>query len=152
MIVQCSLSCFAAMAKKRAETPHNHEALRLAKRGIAFDARGNRAQAAQCWEAASNYADTHLSGEDIYYWIKSGLGAALFEVGDFQRSIAVSEVALDWCSKINQPLPALTIAKCYLRLGDQQAAKRYLDHARRLAGDAILDQLDPSDQAVMRKG
>lgn len=136
--------------KETPEDMHKGKALELANKGIAFDASGSVAEAAQCWRAASDYADTYLGGEDIYYWIKSGFGAALYEIGDFHGGIAVSEIALDWCSNIGQPLPALTLVKCYLRLGDQQAARNYLDHACQLRGDAVLEHFAPQDRELLQ--
>ncbi len=95
----------------------------MANRGIAHDANGAHDQAVEAWEAASHYADAHLAGTDIDYWIKSGLGAALFETGAYERSIAVSELALD-----------------------------SFDQARRLAGDSILERLAPADRAFLLEG
>ncbi|ATQ44390.1 hypothetical protein [Caulobacter mirabilis] len=128
---------------------HAEKALALANQGIAFDAAGDHKQAAQRWEIASDYANAHLSGEDIDYWIKSGFGAALYEIGAYERSIAVSLVALDWCSRLNQPLPALTIARCHLKLGDPQAAETYLAMARALAGDEVLTRLTPDERLIL---
>lgn len=137
------------MTDGETESDHGEAALALANQGIAHGANGAHDQAVEAWEAASDYADAHLTGEDIYYWIKSGLGAALFETGAYARSIAVSELALDWCSQLSQPLPALTIAQCHLRLGNRQAARHAIDQARRLAGDRVLDRLEPADRALL---
>ncbi len=137
------------MPRMNVENTHSRKALDLANSGIAFGARGDHAQALLSWEAASDYADEHLNGEDIYYWIKSGLGAALHDVGDFQRGIAISEIALAWCSSIKQPLPAITIARCHLRLGNTREAKAYLDRACHMAGLAVLDELDPADRLLI---
>jgi tetratricopeptide (TPR) repeat protein len=127
------------------------EAFEMANKAIALDAAGDRREARLQWQKASDHADRHLLGEDIYYWIKSGFGAALFEDGEYERSIAISELALDWCRKINQPLPSLTIAKAYLKLGDRQSAVAHVIAAHRLIGDDVFDQLDPADREVMRR-
>ena len=127
------------MPEKQPENPHEAEALALAQKGIEAGASGNHAEAAACWQAASAYADGHLPGADIAFWIKSGLGAALYDVGAYEESIAASRLALDWCSSQKQPLPALTLARSYRRLGDDAAAQDYIEHARRLVGDTILE-------------
>lgn len=133
------------------KTAHSEVALMLANRGIAHDANGDHDQAVEAWQTASDYADTHLAGEDIHYWIKGGLGAALFEVGAYDRSIAVSGLALDWCAELKQPLPALTIAKCHIRLGNRQSAHELLDQARRLAGDTVFERLEPADRVFLEE-
>lgn len=140
------------MTNSETESVRTDAALALANRGILHDVNGARDQAVEAWEAASDYADTHLAGADIDYWIKSGLGAALFEAGAYERGIAVSELALDWCSKLKQPLPALTIAKCHVKLGNRQAARDSFDQARHLAGDSVLDQFEPADRAFLLEG
>ena len=127
------------------------EAFEMANTAIALDAAGDRREARLTWQKASDHADAHLVGEDIYFWIKSGLGAALFEEGDYERSVVVSRLALDWCLKINQPLPSLTIAKACLKLGDRQGAVAHVRAAHRLIGDDVFDQLDPADREVMRR-
>lgn len=127
------------MAMKKVDDQSTAQALALANKGIACDARGETVQAVAHWQAASDYADQHLHGADIWYWIKSGLGAALLETGEFQKSIAVSQLALEWCAKIKQPLPSLTIAKCYFKLGDPAAAMPYAERAYHLKGDRISD-------------
>ncbi len=126
------------------------EALEMANKAIALDADEDRRAARLQWQEASDHADAHLVGEDIYYWIKSGFGAALFEDGDYERSIAVSKLAIDWCLKINQPLPALTIAKSYLKLGDRQAAAPYVRQAHRLIGDDAFEQVEAADRQILR--
>lgn len=125
------------MPQKRPEDPREAEALALAEKGIEAGASGHHAEAVKHWEVASDYADAHLPGADIYYWIKSGFGSSLYDVGDYERSIAVSKIALDWCSSYKAPLPALSMAKSYRRLGDEAMAQTYRDHARSLVGDAI---------------
>lgn len=129
--------------------PHLDKALELAQMGIEFDASGQTVDAARSWQAASSYADSHLQGEDTYYWIKSGFGAALYEIGDYQGSIVESEIALDWCSGIKQPLPALTLAKCYLRLGEEDTARKYFSHACGLVGDNVLEHFRDDDLPIL---
>lgn len=126
------------MPQKQPEDPREAEALALAQKGIEAGADGHHAEAAKHWESASDYADAHLPGADIDYWIKSGFGAALYEIGAYERSIAVSKIALDWCSSHKAPLPALSMAKSYRRLGDDAMAETYLNHARDLVGDAAI--------------
>jgi tetratricopeptide (TPR) repeat protein len=128
------------------ENDDETRALELAQKGIEQGAAGNFEEAARAWQAASDFADEHLEGADIYYWIKSGLGAALFDVGRYEESITVSGLALDWCRRLGQPLPALTMAKAYFKLDDRSAALSHIDIAHGLVGDAILDQLDTGDR------
>jgi hypothetical protein len=127
------------VSRTQPENPHEAEALVLAQKAIEAGADGKHAEAAACWEAASDYADSHLQGAGIFYWIKSGFGAALYDVGAYEQSIAVSKIALDWCSSHKAPLPALSLAKSYRRLGDDATAKIYLDHARSLVGDSAIE-------------
>lgn len=129
---------------------HASEALEMANKAIALDADGDWRAARLQWQKASDHADAHLAGEDICYWIKSGFGAALFEDGDYERSIAVSKLALDWCLNIDQPLPALTIAKSYLRLGDRRTAAPYVRQAHRLIGDDAFEQFEAADREILR--
>jgi tetratricopeptide (TPR) repeat protein len=126
------------MPREQPENPHEAEALALAQKGIEAGAGGSHAEAVKHWEAASDYADIHLPGADLDYWIKSGFGAALYEIGAYEQSIAISKRALDWCSALKQPLPALTLAKSYRRLGDDAMAQTYLDQARGLIGEAAI--------------
>jgi tetratricopeptide (TPR) repeat protein len=128
------------MPRKQPEDPRQAEALALTQKGIEAGADRNHAEAAKHWEAASDYAEAYLPGADIYYWIKSGFGAALYEIGAYEQSIAVSKNALDWCSFHKAPLPALTLARSYRRLGNAAMAQTYIDHARSLMGDAALEE------------
>jgi len=118
------------------------EALALAQKAIEAGAAGRHEDAVLHWRAASAYADAHLPGADIGHWIKSGLGAALYDIGAYEESIVVSKHTLDWCSALKQPLPALTMAKSYRRLGDHAAAQVNLEWARGLVGDSILKDWD----------
>jgi len=127
------------MPEKQTENPLEAEAFAIAQKGIEAGAAGRHAEAVNHWQAASDYADAHLSGADIDYWIKSGLGAALHDAGDYERSIAVSELALDWCSARKHLLPTVTIARSYRRLGDHAAAATFLAKARALAGEPDLE-------------
>lgn len=127
------------MPRKQPENWRETEALALAQKGIEAGAAGRCDEAVVHWKVASAYTDSHLPGADIDYWVKSGLGAALYDVGAYAESITASKCALDWCSALKQPLPALTMAKSYRRLGDHAAAQASLDHARRLAGDRVLE-------------
>ena len=130
------------MPGKQKENPREAEALALAQQAIEAGAEGRHAEAAAHWQAASDHADAHLSGADIDHWIKSGLGAALYDVGAYEQSIAVSQKALDWCSAGKHPLPAITLARSCRRLGDDAAAAVYHDRARALTGDPDLDIWD----------
>ena len=130
------------MPNEKPKNARENEALALAQKAIEASAAGRHEDAILHWRAASAYADAHLPGADIYHWIKSGLGAALYDIGAYEESIAVSKLALDWCSALKQPLPALTMAKSYRRLGDHAAAQISLEWARGLVGDSILKGWD----------
>ena len=127
------------MPGKQTENPNEAEALAFAQRAIEAGVDGHHAEAVKHWQAASDYADSHLPGADIDHWIKSGLGAALYDIGAYRESIAVSRRALDWCVSHGHPLPAITLARSHRRLGDHAAAQTYLDQARSLAGDPNLE-------------
>ncbi|MGD9477345.1 hypothetical protein [Shinella sp. G-2] len=127
------------MPRKQTENPKEAEALAFAQKAIEAGVDGHHAEAVKHWQAASDYADSHLSGADIDHWIKSGLGAALYDSGAYREAIAVSMKALDWCASHKHPLPAITLARSYRRLGDHAAAQTYLDQARFLAGDPNLE-------------
>ena len=127
------------MSEKQTENPREAEALAFARQGIEAGADGRHGEAVAYWQAASDHADAHLSGADIDHWIKSGLGAALYDAGSYERSIAVSRLALDWCSARGFPLPAITIARSARRLGDHAAAAAYLARARALTGEPKLE-------------
>ncbi len=139
------------MKNPKAADPHADKALELANRAILSGAEGDHAEALRRWQAASDYADEHLTGADIHYWIKSGLGASLFDTGDYRESIAVSKLALDWCLGIKQPLPSLTIARSCLKLGESEAAAVHLRQAYDLIGEELFERLEPSDRETARR-
>lgn len=114
------------MPNEEPKAMHKTEALALAQKTIEAGAAGRHEDAVLHWRTASVYADTHLPGADIDNWIKSGLGAALYDIGAYEESIVVSKQALDWGSALKQPLPALAMAKSY-RLGYHTAAQASLD-------------------------
>ena len=60
--------------------PREREAFDQANEGIRLGAAGDHLHAVKHWEKASRIADEHLQGTDINFWIKSGYGAALFDV------------------------------------------------------------------------
>lgn len=130
------------MSEKQTEKQNEAEAFAFAQKGIEAGAEERYAEAAEHWRAASDHADSHLEGADIYYWIKSGYGSALYDIGAYEESIAVSRVALDWCSSHRKPLPAISMARSYRRLGDHAAAAVYLEKARTLVGDPELEIWD----------
>jgi tetratricopeptide (TPR) repeat protein len=126
------------------------KALELADEAISLGAAERYAEALQRWEQASAFTDQHLAGRDIDRWIKSGLGAALFDAGRYRESIAVSETARLWCLKIGQPLPSLTLARSYLRLALPERAASYLQEVYGLIGDDIYQQFDAPDHEAIR--
>lgn len=127
------------MSRKNQENSLEAQALALAQKGIEASAAEQHDEAVVHWRAALAYTDIHLPGADISFWIRSGLGAALYDAGAYEESIAISKDALDWCAGLKQPFAALTLAKSYRRLGDEAKAQTFLSHARNLAGDSVLD-------------
>ena len=138
------------MNTKVREKALNKRALKLANRGIHHGACQHYATAVRHWQLASAFADRYLPGRDIDYWIKSGYGAALFDVAEYEQSIVVSELARAWCRGIGQPLPSLTMARAYLQMGDSSRAEPYLTETHALIGDTMYEHFSPSDQATVR--
>ena len=126
------------MPEKQTENQNEAEALALAQKGIEAGVDGHHAEAVKHWQAASDYADVHLPGADIDYWIKSGLGAALHDAGAYEEAIAASQLARAWCSARKHPLPVITIARSHRRLGNHAAAATYLAEARAIVGEPDL--------------
>ncbi|HEV7306534.1 hypothetical protein [Ensifer sp.] len=132
------------MAKKTTTpmNPHEREAYQHARAGIRLGTEADYAGAAEAWRQASDIADAHLALTDMYFWIKSGYGAALCDAGHHQKSIAVSELAREWTLAQRQPLASLSIARAYLALGDGAAAAPFLREVYGLIGDALFEQFD----------
>lgn len=132
------------MAKKKPTpmSPREREAYEYARTGIRLGTEGRYFEAVEAWRQASDVVDTHLVGTDMYYWVKSGLGAALCDAGLCRESIAVSMLAREWTLERHQPLASLSIARSYLALGEGEKAVPYLRDVHGLIGDAILDQFD----------
>ena len=113
----------------------------------AANARLSSGEAIDAWRLASDIADAHLAFTDMYYWVKSGYGAALCDAGQYRESIAVSLLAREWTLERRQPLSSLSIARSYLALGEGEAAAPYLREVHGLIGDAIFEQFDEDLEA-----
>ncbi|MGF6255981.1 hypothetical protein [Ensifer sp. LBL] len=137
------------MTKKKTTpmSPHEREAYEHGRTGIRLGTEGNYGEAVDAWRLASNVADVHLALTDMYYWVKSGYGAALCDAGHHRESIAVSLLAREWTLARRQPLSSLSIARAYLALGDGEAAAPYLREVHALIGDAIFEQFDEDAEA-----
>jgi hypothetical protein len=72
---------------------HRSRALELANFGISSGADGEHETAQDAWRKALVYAEQHLSGDNIIPWIRSGLGDALLECGDFRGALEMSSTA-----------------------------------------------------------
>lgn len=131
--------------------PREREAFDQANEGIRLGAAGDHLHAVKHWEKASRIADEHLQGTDINFWIKSGYGAALFDVDQYHESIATSETARPWCLGHGQPLASLSIARSYLALGQTGNARPYLREIHSLIGTEIFSAFKDSDEANIRK-
>lgn len=128
-------------------SPHEREAYELARTGIRLGTEGKYGEAIDAWRLASDIADAHLAFTDMYYWIKSGYGAALCDAGQYRESIAVSQLSREWTLERRQPLSSLSIARSYLALGEGEAATPYLREVHGLIGDAIFEQFDEDVEA-----
>lgn len=139
----------AYMAKKKTTpmSPHEREAYEHARKGIRFGTEAKYGEAIDAWRLASDIADAHLAFTDMYYWVKSGYGAALCDAGQYRESIAVSLLAREWTLQRCQPLSSLSIARSYLALGEGEAAAPYLREVHGLIGDAIFEQFDEELEA-----
>ena len=123
---------------KPIENPDEAEAFRLANEAIRLSVGGDLEGALAHWRRASDLAAARLAGHDISFWIDSGYGAALYDTGNFEASITISERARAWCAAIRQPLPALTIARAHIALGAPARATALLIEAYDLVGDRIF--------------
>ncbi|MBA8880807.1 tetratricopeptide repeat protein [Phyllobacterium myrsinacearum] len=122
------------------------QAFEQANEGIRLGAIGDHTLAVKHWEKASRIADEHLPGADINFWIKSGFGAALFDAKRYEESIAMSQIARDWCLSHKQPLASLSIARSYLALGQNNNATAYLREIHSLIGNDIFAAFKDSDE------
>lgn len=130
--------------------PREREAFDQANEGIRLGAAGDHLHAVKHWEKASRIADEHLQGSDINFWIKSGYGAALFDVDQYDESIATSEIARQWCLGHGQPLASLSIARSYLALGQTATARPYLREIHSLIGNDIFPVFKDSEAENIR--
>lgn len=121
-----------------------------ASAGIALGAERRLEDALEQWRLASQLADANFEGEDLYYWVKSGYGAALHDVGRHRESIAVSKLVRAWTLSLRQPLASMTIARSYLALGEAENAHPHIQDVQRLVGDEVFALFDRSYVADIR--
>ena len=128
---------------------HKSRALELANLGTRSTVAADHAAARHAWQEAFDYAEKHLAGDNITYWIRDGLGAALLQVGDYHRALAMAGSALEWCGTQRAPSASLTMAKSCLRLGDVTRARQYARQAYGLRGEGVLKVFSPTDREAL---
>ncbi|OCP17168.1 GNAT family N-acetyltransferase [Ensifer sp. LC163] len=84
--------------------PLENVVLKHANAGIALGAEHRFAESLEQWRLAAQLADANFEGEDLYYWVRGGYGAALHDVGRHRESIAVSKLVREWTLSLRQPL------------------------------------------------
>ncbi len=137
------------MSSERIEEMHKARALELANLGIRSTVAADHAAARHAWQEAFDYAEMHLPGADITYWIRDGLGAALLQVGDYHGALEMAGSALEWCASQRAPQASLTMAKSFLRLGDVTRAREYARQAYGLRGEGVLKVFSPADRHAL---
>lgn len=128
---------------------HQSRALELGNSAIRSGADGDHEAAQNAWRSALAYAEQHLSGDNIIPWIRSGLGDALLQCGDYRGALEMASTALAFCASARAPLASLTMAKAYLRLGDLPLAREYARQACQLRSEAVLNQFSPADRETL---
>ncbi len=122
-----------------------------ANAGIALGAERRFEESVAQWQLASQLVDANFEGEDFYYWVKSGYGAALHDVGRHRESIAVSKLVREWTLSLRQPIASLTIARAYLALGEAENARDHIKDVQRLVGDRVFGLFDRQHLAEIRR-
>jgi tetratricopeptide (TPR) repeat protein len=128
---------------------HEMRTLEFASVAMTSATAGDHAAARRAWQDALDYAEVHLPDDDIRFWVRSGLGAALLEAGDYRGALEMAGSALAWCLSQRAPLASLTMAKSYLRLGDVVSAQDYARQACGLRGEGVLQAFSPEDRAAL---
>ncbi|MGF6171868.1 hypothetical protein [Ensifer sp. 4252] len=122
--------------------PLENVVLKHANAGIALGAEHRFAESLEQWRLAAQLADANFEGEDLYYWVKGGHGAALCDVGRYRESIAVSKLVRAWTLSLRQPLASMTMARAYLALGEAGNAYPHIQDVHRLTGDEVFGLFD----------
>ena len=128
---------------------HKARALDLANLGIRAAAAADHAAARDAWQDAFDYAEKHVPGDNIAYWIRAGLGDALLQVGDYHGALEMAGSALAWCAAQRAPSASLTMAKSFLRLGDATRARDYAREAYGLRGEGVLKVFSAADRDTL---
>lgn len=128
--------------------PLENVVLKHANAGIAL---GAEHRFAESLEQCGATGGRELRGEDLYYWVKGGYGAALHDVRLHRESIAVSKLVREWTLSLRQPLGSMTIARSYLALGEAEHAYPHIQDVQRLTGDEVFDLFDRQHVADIRK-
>lgn len=131
--------------------PLENVVLEHANAGIALGTQRRFEESLEQWRLAAQLADANFEGEDLYYWVKSGYGAALHDVGRHRDSIAVSKLVREWTLSLRQPLASMTIARSYLALGEAENAYPHIRDVHRLAGDEVFNLFDRRYLADIRR-
>lgn len=120
------------------------QVLDLANQAIGYLASEQPRQAAQHWARAIALADAGMPGDEIRYWLRSGVAEAYFQLGNDAACIHAAREARAWCLQQQAPLATLLMGQALLRSGRVDAAVEALCEARALVGDGFADALDPS--------
>lgn len=131
--------------------PLENVVLDHANAGIALATERRFEDALEQWRLAAQLADANFEGEDLYYWVKGGYGAALHDVGRHRDSIAVSKLVRAWALSLRQPLASMTIARSYLALGEAENAYPHIQDVHRLVGDEVFNLFDRRHLAEIRR-
>ncbi|NVD41146.1 hypothetical protein HT585_19915 [Ensifer sp. HO-A22] len=131
--------------------PLENVVLEHASAGIALGTVRRFEESLEQWRLAAQLADANFEGDDLYYWVKGGYGAALHDVGRHRDSIAVSKLVRAWTLSLRQPLASLTIARSYLALGEAENAYPHIQDVHRLVGDEVFNVFDRRYLADIRR-
>ena len=137
------------MKAETTQSAHKARAMQLANGGIESQAAADYEAARHAWTSALVYVEQNLPGDEIVYWIRSGLGDALLKGGDYHGALEMAETALAWCALKRAPLASLTMAMSCLRLGDMEGARSYARQACELRGDEVLNVFSPADRQAL---
>ncbi|MFD0590105.1 hypothetical protein ACFQZE_19160 [Paenibacillus sp. GCM10027627] len=127
------------------------KAMTEANEAIRYSTEGEYELALDHWEAAERIIQAEFELRDMYYWIKSGIGDTLFQLKDYEGSIAASLAAREWTLANGVPLPSICLGRSYFALGYEENATAYLLEAYRLAGDALAETLDDQEKVFLDK-
>ncbi|GAB2719344.1 hypothetical protein ACFQWB_05450 [Paenibacillus thermoaerophilus] len=124
------------------------QALASSNKAIACSVRQEYESALMHWRSALEPVRHDPVKYPIAYWIQSGIGDMLYRLQDYEGCIRASLEAKDWALANKVPLPIICIGRSYLALGDIDRGISYIQEARRMAGNSVLDAL--TDEEINR--